>query len=402
MRPWSLAGLVIIAGGCAREDASRAEAAQKPPVEVGVVEIRPQRVLLTTELPGRTSAVRAGEVRARVDGIVLQRLYQEGADVQQGQQLFQIDPAPYRAALQSADAQLKSAEASASTAKLLAERYARLIKQNAVSRQEYDNAVAQEKSARASVDAARAQVKTAEINLGYTRVYAPISGRSGRSIVPVGAYVQQSQATLLTTVTQLDPMYVDTTWSTAELLRVRRELEHGQLTTIEGKPRVDVVLEDGRPYDHPGTLLVTGVTVDETTGSVPLRAVVPNPGGVLLPGMYVRARIQEGADPNALLVPQRGVARDRTGGATALVVGNEGKVELRKLRADRAVGNAWLVTEGLKAGDRVIVEGAQRAQPGATVKAVAVPAEIGEPQPPAQPAQPRQPQVQREKKPEAG
>jgi membrane fusion protein (multidrug efflux system) len=378
-----LAGLAAIVGACSKDEA--AQGAQPPPIEVGVVEIRPQRVLLTTELPGRTSAVRVAEVRARVDGIVLKRLYREGSDVREHQQLFQIDPAPFAAALQRARAQLTSAQASAATARLLAERYAPLIQSHAISRQDYDNAVEQARSADASVAAARAEVTTAQINLGYTRVDAPIAGRSARSNVTEGAYVQQAQATLLTTVTQLDPIYVDTTWATADLMRVRRELERGQLVTVEGKPRVTVVFEDGSPYARPGTLLFTGVNVDQTTGSVALRALVPNPRGELLAGMYVHARIDEGSRPDALLVPQRAVTRDRSGRATALAVDPAGKVQLHQLQVDRAVGDAWLVTRGIASGDRVIVEGLQQARPGAIVRAVAAPASLPSSPPGAQP-----------------
>lgn len=385
MRWYSLAGLIAIAGSCAKDNESRKSAPAAQSVEVGTVEIRPQRVQLMTELPGRTSAIRVAEVRARVDGIVQKRLYTEGADVRAGRPLFQIDPAPFQAALQSARAQLASAEASAISARLLAERYTRLIRNNAVSRQECDNATAQAKTALANIEAARAQVKTAQINLGYTRVYSPISGRSGRSNVTEGAYVQQAQATLLTTVTQLDPIYVDTSWSTADLLRVRRAMERGQLVTIEGKPKVTVVLEDGHEYPQPGALLFTGVNVDQTTGSVPQRALVPNPRGELLPGMYVRVRIQEGTDPNALLVPQRAVTRDRNGKATALVVDRAGKVELRQLQTDRAIGNSWLATAGIAPGDHVIVEGQQRVSLGAIVKEVPAPAELGQLAPPAAP-----------------
>jgi len=364
--------LIALCSACERHDAAGASAPATQSIEVGTVEIQPRRVQLTTELPARVSAVRAAEVRARVTGIVQRRLYTEGSDVRAGQPLFQIDPAPYRAALQQARAQLASAEAGASSAKLLAERYTRLVATNAVSRQEYDNAVAQDKTAAANIEAARAQVAVAELDLGYTRVYSPISGRTGRSAVTEGAYVQQAQATLLTTVTQLDPIYVDASWSSSVLSRVQGAIDRGQLVASEGRPRVEVVREDGTAYPHAGELLVTGVNVDETTGSVPLRAQVPNPRGELLPGMYVRARVEEGTDPNALLVPQRAVARDRTGNATALVVrGN--KVELRQLKVERAVGNAWLVTSGLAAGDHVIVEGQQRVKPGAVVKEVVAP-----------------------------
>ena len=382
---WCLfAGLIAISGACGTDAESPNSAAATQSVEVGTIEIRPQRVLLTTELPARASAFRAAEVRARVDGIVQKRLYEEGGDVRERQALFQIDPAPFQAALQSARAQLASAEASAVSAKLLAERYTRLIEHNAVSRQEYDNAIAQAKTALANIEAARAAVKTAEINLGYTRVYSPISGRSGRSNVTEGAYVQQAQATQLTTVTQLDPIYVDTAWPTADLLRVRRAMEGGQLVTIEGSPQVTVVLEDGREFPQPGKLLVTGVTVDQTTGSVPLRAILPNPRAELLPGMYVHVRLQEGADPKALLVPQRAVTRDPNGNATALVVNKASEVEPRQLQIDRAIGNSWLVTAGITPGDHVIVDGQQRVKPGVTVKEVPAPAEFVQPgaQPP--------------------
>lgn len=376
-----LAGVaaIAIASACGKDEGAHPGVAPAP-AEVGVVEIRPQRVLLTTELPGRTSAIRVAEVRARVDGIVRKRLYREGGDVRDGQQLFQIDPAPFEAALQRARAQLTSAQASASTARLLAQRYGPLIKTNAISRQDYDTAVAQARSAGASVDAARADVTTAEINLGYTRVYAPIAGRSARSNVTEGAYVQAAQATLLTTVTQLDPIYVDTTWAAIDLLRVRRELERGELKMVDGRPKVTVVFEDGTEYGRPGALLFTEVNVDPTTGSVALRALVPNPHGELLPGMYVRARIEEGSQPDALLVPQRAVTRERSGRAMALVVagaGSVGKVEQRALEVDRAIGDAWLVTSGVASGDRVIVEGLQRARPGTMVRAVAAPAELG-------------------------
>lgn len=386
-----LAGIVVIAGACGKDEGAHPSA--KPPlVEVGVVEIRPQRVLLTTELPGRTSAIRVADVRARVDGIVLERLYREGSAVREGQRLFQIDPAPFEAVLQRARAQLTSAQASAATARLLAERYGPLIQTHAISRQDYDNAVAQARSTEASVATARAEVRTAQINLGYTRVDAPISGRSARSNVTEGAYVQAAQATLLTTVTQLDPIYVDTTWSAVDLLRVRRELERGQLVTVEGKPKVTVVLEDGSAYARPGALLFTEVNVAPSTGSVALRALVPNPRGDLLPGMYVRARIEEGSQPDALLVPQRAVARDRTGRATALVVerADDGtdSVQLRPLQVDRAVGEAWIVTRGIASGDRVIVEGLQQVRPGATVRAVPAPASLGAPAPPAGAQQP--------------
>jgi membrane fusion protein (multidrug efflux system) len=382
MRQVCLVAVIVACSVCGGHDEAPT-GAPPPQPEVGTVEIRPRSVQLTTELPARVAAVRAAEVRARVTGILQKRLYDEGADVRAGQPLFQIEPAPYEAALQQAKAQLAAAEAAAIAAKALAERDRRLIASKAISGQEWDEALARSKGAVANIQAAKAQVKSAELDLGYTRVYSPIAGRSGRSFATEGAYVQQAQATLLTTVTQLDPIYVDASWSTSSLLRVRRAMEGGQLVAIHGKPRVTIILEDGHEYAQPGELLLTSVNVDETTGSVPVRALVANPRGELLPGMFVRARIDEGTDPNALLVPQRAVTRDRAGNATALVVRN-GKVEPRQLKTDRAIGNAWLVTAGITAGDHVIVEGQQRVKPGASVKEVAVPAEPSSQPPQAQ------------------
>lgn len=383
MRQVCLVAVIVACSVCGGHDDARTGAPPSQLPEVGTVEIRPRSVQLTTELPARVAAVRAAEVRARVTGILQKRLYDEGADVREGQPLFQIEAAPYEAALQQAKAQLASAEAAAIAAKALAERDRKLIASKAISGQEWDEALARSKGAVANIQAAKAQVKSAELDLGYTRVYSPIAGRSGRSFATEGAYVQQAQATLLTTVTQLDPIYVDASWSTSSLLRVRRAMERGQLVAIHGKPRVTITLEDGHEYSQPGELLLTSVNVDETTGSVPVRALVANPRGELLPGMFVRARIDEGTDPNALLVPQRAVTRDRTGTATALVVRN-GKVEPRQLKTDRAIGNAWLVTAGIAAGDHVIVEGQQRVKPGASVKEVAVPAEPSSQPPQAQ------------------
>jgi membrane fusion protein (multidrug efflux system) len=306
-----------------------------------------------------------------VNGIVQKRLFVEGSDVKEGQPLFAIDAAPYRAALEGAKAQLARAEATAANARLQAQRYAELVQDNAVSKQEYDNATAALKAAEADLAAGRAAVQAAEINLGYTTVTSPVSGRIGRSAVTEGAYVQASQATLLATVQQLDPLYVDLTQSSAEALRLRRDVDSGALQSAgHGKAKVTVVLEDGREYAEPGALQFADVTVDPGTGSIALRAIVPNPKRELLPGMFVRARLAEGVKPEALLVPQQGVARDQKGLPTALVVNAENKVERRQLETDRAVGDAWLVTKGLAAGDRVIVEGVQKVRPGAEVRPV--------------------------------
>jgi membrane fusion protein (multidrug efflux system) len=370
------AALLAAAGaGCTRGPA----AAPPPgPVEVGVITLQPTAVTLTRELPGRTSAFRVAEVRARVNGIVQRRLFTEGSEVREGQPLFLIDPAPYRAALEGARATRARAEASLANARLQASRCEDLIKDNAVSRQEYDNAQAALKAAEADLAAARAAEEVAGINLGYTSVTAPVAGRIGRSAVTEGAYVQAAQATLLAVVQQLDPVYVDVTQSSAELLQLRRDLESGKLRSAgEGKAAVRLLTEDGREYGHPGALQFADVTVDPGTGSVALRALFPNPKAELLPGMFVRARLEQGVSPQALLVPQVAVTRDQKGQPVALVVNAERKVERRQLATDRAIGDAWLVTGGVKPGDQVIVEGLQKVRPGAQV----VPVPAGGPKP---------------------
>ncbi len=340
------------------------------PVEVGVVTITPRPLTLTTELPGRISAFRVAEVRARVNGIVLKRQFTEGSDVKQGQVLFQIDPAPYRVALDSAAAQLARGEAQRTSATLNARRTAELLAGNAASQQSHDDAMAALKAAEADVAVARAAVESARINLGYTTVTSPVSGRIGRSEVTEGAYVQAATATRLAVVQQLDPVYVDVTRSSAELLALRRGLESGKLQSAgAGGAKVTLIAEDGREYGQPGTLQFSDVTVDPGTGSVAVRALFPNPKAELLPGMYVRARLAEGVSAEALLVPQSGVARDARGQPTALVV-KDGKVEQRTLVAERAIGDSWLVTDGIQPGDRVIVEGQQKVRPGAAVTAV--------------------------------
>jgi membrane fusion protein (multidrug efflux system) len=342
-----------------------------PPVEVGVVTVQLATLTLTRELPGRTSAFRVAEVRARVNGIVQKRLFAEGSDVKEGQKLFLIDPAPYEAALDGARASLARSEATLANAQVVARRHADLIKTNVVSQQDHDNAMAALKTAQADVAAARAAEQTARINLGYTTVTAPVSGRIGRSSVTEGAYVQAAQATLLATVQQISPMYVDLSQSADEVLRMRRDMESGKLQgSDKGQARVRLVTDDGREYPITGTLQFADVTVDPGTGSIALRALFPNPKGELLPGMFVRARLEEGVRPDALLVPQVGVTRDQKGLPVAMVVGADDKVERRQLVTDRAVGNSWLVTDGLRPGDRLIVEGLQKVRPGAVVKPV--------------------------------
>ncbi|MEJ7597270.1 MAG: efflux RND transporter periplasmic adaptor subunit, partial [Kofleriaceae bacterium] len=317
------------------------------PVEVGVIVVKPEAVTLVKELPGRTSAFRIAEVRARVNGIVQKRLFEAGSDVVVNQPLFKIDPAPYQAALESAQAQVAKADASVAASKSLVERFAKLIESNAVSRQEYDDAVPKLKTAQADGAAARALVKTARINLDYPTVRSPIAGRIGRAEVTEGAYVQQTTATLLASIQQLDKLYVDVTWSSAEALAMRRALASGALKSSEGEAKVTIVLEDGRNYDIPGVLQFADVSVDQTTGSIALRAIVPNPKGELLPGMFVRAKIDEGTNPQAILVPQRGVTRDQNGKPVALVVDKTSKVERRMIVTARAIGDSWRVSQGL-------------------------------------------------------
>lgn len=363
-----LASLFLLAASCAKKAPPPPAPA---PVEVGVITIATQTVTLTRELPGRTSAFRIAEVRARVSGIVQKRLFTEGSDVREGQPLYQIDAAPYQAALDSARANLARAEANAVSSRLLEQRSKQLLADKAISQQEYDNALAALHAGEADISAAKAAVQTAEIDLGYTAVVSPVSGRIGRSEVTEGAYVQAGAATLLATVQQLDPLYVDLTQSSTEVLRLRRALAEGKLQrTDSGEARVQLLLDDGRPYAQEGTLQFSDVTVDPSTSSITLRAIFPNPQGDLLPGMFVRARLAEGSAPDAILVPQLAITRNAQGDAIALVVGAESKVETRIVQTSRTVGNQWLVSDGLAAGDQVIVDNLQRIRPGAVVKPV--------------------------------
>ncbi len=356
---------LFFAAGCAKKTPPPAAPA---PVEVGVLTIATQPVTLTRERPGRTFAFRVAEVRARVSGIVQKRLFNEGADVREGQPLYQIDAAPYQAALDSARAALARSEAGATTARLAEQRNKQLLDAKAVSQQDYDNALAALQAAEADIAAAKAAVQTAEINLGYTAVTSPVSGRIGRSQVTEGAYVQAGAATLLATVQQLDPLYVDLAQSSTEVLRLRRALAEGKLQrTDSGEARVQLLLDDGT-YATEGTLQFSDVTVDPSTSSITLRAIFPNPKGELLPGMFVRARLAEGSAPDAILVPQFAVTRNAQGDAVALVVGAGDKVEQRVVQTQRSVGNQWLVSEGLAPGDRVIVDNLQRVRPGTVVK----------------------------------
>jgi len=339
--------------------------------DVGIVEIQAQAVTLTTELSGRTSAFQVSEVRPQVGGIIQKRLFVEGADVKAGQALYQIDPATYQATYDSARASLAKAEASLISTRNKASRYEELVAIKAVSQQDNDDSQAALKQAQADVASAKAAVETARINLDYTRVAAPISGRIGRSSVTPGALVTAGQSAALATVQQLDTIYVDVTQSSAELLRLKRDLASGQLKAAgANQASVKLMLEDGSVYPEAGKLQFSDVTVDQSTGSITLRAVFPNPKGDLLPGMYVRAVLEEGGEDRAILVPQQGVTRDTKGNPTALVVGAENKVELRVLKTRRTVGDKWLVSEGLKAGDKLIVDGLLKFGPGMPVNPV--------------------------------
>ncbi|WP_395752232.1 efflux RND transporter periplasmic adaptor subunit [Prosthecobacter sp.] len=368
----SLALLALCLTACEKKPAGPPPAAMGPmgPVEVGVLTVATAPVTLTQDLPGRISAFRVAEVRARVSGIVLKRLFKEGSDVKEGQVLYEIDPAQYEAAYDSAMGTLARAEASLNSAQLKLNRMQSLIDSHAVSKQDFDEASGSTKVNQAEVLLGKAAVKTAKINLDYTKVTAPITGRIGISQVTEGAYVRTDQATLLTIVQQLDRVYVDVNQPSSDLLRLKQALASGKLKANgSGQPRVKLVHESGEIYPEEGSLEVSDVTVNTLTNSVTVRAVFPNPRGDLLPGMFVRARLEEGTTPDAILVPQLAVSRNSKGEPTAMVIGAESKVELRVLETPRAVGNQWLVTSGLKAGDRLIINNLQKIRPGAEVKA---------------------------------
>ncbi|EGM2480263.1 multidrug efflux RND transporter periplasmic adaptor subunit AcrA [Salmonella enterica] len=351
--------------GC--DDKQDQQGGQQMP-EVGVVTLKTEPLQITTELPGRTVAYRIAEVRPQVSGIILKRNFVEGSDIEAGVSLYQIDPATYQATYDSAKGDLAKAQTAANIAELTVKRYQKLLGTQYISKQEYDQALADAQQATAAVVAAKAAVETARINLAYTKVTSPISGRIGKSSVTEGALVQNGQASALATVQQLDPIYVDVTQSSNDFLRLKQELANGSLKQENGKAKVDLVTSDGIKFPQSGTLEFSDVTVDQTTGSITLRAIFPNPDHTLLPGMFVRARLQEGTKPTALLVPQQGVTRTPRGDATVLVVGADNKVETRQIVASQAIGDKWLVTDGLKAGDRVVVSGLQKVRPGAQVK----------------------------------
>jgi membrane fusion protein (multidrug efflux system) len=353
--------------------------------------LQTQPVSLVTELPGRTVPFRIAEVRPQVNGVILKRLFTEGSPVKAGQQLYLIDPAPFEASLLSAQAALARAQATATSTRLLAQRYKPLAEARAVSQQDYDNAVASQDQAAADVASAKAALDTARINLAYTKVLAPISGRTGRSSVTEGALVAANQATALLVIQQLDPIYVDVTQASTVLLRLQRAFEAGKLKKAgESQAEAKLLLEDGTPYAERGTLQFSEVTVDSGTGSVTLRAVFPNPKNTLLPGMFVREQLEEGVAERGLLVPQRAVAHNPRGEATVTVVDAENKPMNRVIKTERAIGDQWLVSDGVAAGDKIIVLGIQGVQPGVAVHPHAVTPQELNPQATAAAAPPKQ------------
>jgi membrane fusion protein, multidrug efflux system len=342
----------------------------QPTQQVTVVTLKPQPVPLTRDLPGRTSAYLVAEVRPQVSGIVKQRLFTEGAFVKAGQPLYELDDAPYRALYNNAKAALQKAEATVEAAGTTAKRDADLIKIDAISQQDNDNAVAAWRQAQADVVAAQAAIDSAAVNLAYAHIVSPITGRIGKSSVTQGALVTQNQTDAMATVQQLDPIYVDVNQSSSEWLQLRQEVESGRVQGGGAGAAAKIVLENGIEYGHDGKLQFADVTVDPSTGEILLRAIVPNPDHILMPGMYVHAIIQEGVIPNGLLAPQQGIARDPKGNATALVVDSQNKVETREVKVVRTIGDLWLVDGGLAPGDRLIVEGIQKVQPGMQVQPV--------------------------------
>lgn len=369
LRPLLVSGLALaVLAGCESESGAP-NAADAAPVEVGVVTLKSSPLTLTTELPGRTVAYRRAEIRPQVAGIIAERLFKEGDEVQAGDPLYQVEPATYRAQEATAQANLLKAKANLKAVKVREQRFKGLVAEGAVSQQQYDDAEAALAQAEAEVAVSEAAQETAQINLRYARIEAPISGIIGSSTVTEGALVTAQQAAALAVIHQLDPIYVDLSQASGRLLGLRRQLLSGDLSqqdTLE----VQLVLEDGSRYEHPGELQFSEISVSESTGTVVMRALVPNPDRLLLPGMFVRAEISEGVKAEALLAPQRGITHDREGRAIAMVVNSEDQVELRSLTTERAVGNAWLVSQGLSSGDRLIVEGLQKIAPGTMVAAV--------------------------------
>ncbi len=360
------ASLVAGCGG----DGNAAAPIDMPPAPVGVLQLEAKPAIVASELPGRVEATRVAEVRARVAGIVLERNFREGSDVKAGQLLFRIDPAPLKAEVASAAARLQRAEAALHQAKVLAERYEPLVAARAISRQEYDDALAARELAQADVAASRAALNRARLDLGYATVEAPISGRVGRALVTEGALVGQGEATPMATIQRIDPVYVDFTQPASELARLRKRFEQGGVRRAENASAVTLLLDDGSEYAHPGELLFSDATVDPGTGQVTLRAAFPNEDGLLLPGMYVRVRLEQGIDEAALRVPQQAVQRTADGRAAVWVVDAQNRAVQRPVKTGAALGDDWIVAEGLAPGDTVIVDGVQKIRPGAPVQPV--------------------------------
>jgi membrane fusion protein (multidrug efflux system) len=375
MKNMRLPGLLLTIAACGffltSCERSQPGAAGPSAVEVATIVVAPQRVVLTTELPGRTSAFRVAEIRPQVNGLIQKRLFTEGSDVTAGQALYQIDPAQFQAAFDSATAALNRVEANLPAVRARAERFEGLVADKAVSQQNSDDASAALKQAESDIQYYKATAESARINLGYTKITSPISGRIGRSTVTDGAIVTAYQGAPLATIQQLDPIYVDVPQSTNELLRLERRLANKQITAGgEGSNRVLLTLDDGTQYSLPGTLQFRDTEVDSSTASVTLRAVFPNPQGLLLPGMFVRAVVQEGINDQAIMVPQQSVSRDTKGNPIALVVNAKSTIEMRQLVLDRAIGNQWLLVSGISSGDHLVVEGLQKARPGMPAREV--------------------------------
>jgi membrane fusion protein, multidrug efflux system len=371
-----LAVALLAACGKKPEQAGGPPGGATPPAEVGVITVAPQAIGLATELPGRLEASRVAQVRARAAGILLKRTFVEGSDVKAGQLLFSIDAAPYQATAASAQAALARAQATLEQARAQAERYKPLVEANAISKQEYVNAVAAQKTAEADVATSRATIRSAQINLGYASVTAPISGRIGRALVTEGALVGQGDVTALATIQQINPMYVNFTQSTTDVLRLRKAIASGQFKRAggdgasgAGQVPVRIILEDGSDYGQPGKLLFSDLTVDSTTGQITLRAEVPNAAGLLLPGMYVRVRFEQAQAEAGIVVPQQAVTRGASGDSV-MVVGGDGKVSPRPVKIGSSVNGQWVVLDGLKAGEQVMVDGFQKLRGNAPVKPV--------------------------------
>ncbi|MDO7835416.1 efflux RND transporter periplasmic adaptor subunit [Sphingobium sp. HBC34] len=367
MQKGTIIGLLACASAFGLSACGESAPPAPPPPAVGVVTLKVESAPLLNELPGRISAFETAEVRPQISGIIRRRLFQEGGFVRAGQLLYEIDDAPYRAALAQAKGSLAKAQATIRSTGLQAQRYKELVTINAVSRQDYDDAAAAAQQARADVAASQGSVQAAQVNQNFTRIRAPISGRIGRSLFTPGALVQSGQPDALTTIQRTDTVYVDVTQSAAQIIDLKQAIKNGGVSDAGGV-RIRLILPNGSDYPIEGRLQFSEVTVDPSSGAVTLRATFPNPDGLLLPGMYVRAKMVEGQRTQAILAPQQGISRDARGRATALVVGKDNKVESRQVEVDRAVGDKWIVTKGLKAGDRLIVEGLVNLRPGAVVR----------------------------------